>query len=93
VLIQGILLPTLFFGFSMLVSELQVGQTARIVALSGGHPAYRHKLLVMGLLPGTSFTVSRIAPLGDPIEIQVRGVSLSLRKNEANVLQIEAVQA
>jgi len=75
----------------MQVSELKVGQTARIVTLLKGDRSYRHKLIAMGLIPGTEFTVSRIAPLGDPIEIQIRGFALSLRKNEANILQIEEV--
>jgi ferrous iron transport protein A len=43
----------------------------------------------MGLTPGTEFTVVRLAPLGDPIEIVVRGYSVSLRKNEAEMLQVE----
>jgi ferrous iron transport protein A len=75
----------------MRVSELKVGQTVRIVTLLAGDKAYRQKLIAMGLTPGTEFTVSRIAPLGDPIEIEVRGFALSLRKNEANILQIEEV--
>jgi ferrous iron transport protein A len=50
---------------------------------------YRQKLIAMGLLPGTEFTVSRIAPLGDPVEILVRGFALSIRKNEANILNIQ----
>jgi len=43
----------------------------------------------MGLIPGTEFMVTRFAPLGDPVEIKIRGFSLTLRKNEASVLQIE----
>lgn len=74
----------------MQVSELKVGHTARIVALAKGETSYRKRLIAMGLLPGTAFTVTRAAPLGDPIEIQVRGFTLSLRKAEANILQIEA---
>jgi ferrous iron transport protein A len=76
----------------MQFSELTIGQTAKITALSSGDAAYRERLLAMGLLPGTSFTVSRIAPFGDPFEILVRGFALSLRKHEANMLQIEVVQ-
>jgi ferrous iron transport protein A len=45
----------------------------------------------MGLIPGTTFVVSRIAPLGDPIEITVRGFALSLRKGEAVILKIQGV--
>jgi ferrous iron transport protein A len=51
--------------------------------------AYRKKLLAMGLTPRTEFIVTRFAPLGDPIEIKIRGFSLTLRKNEADVLLIE----
>lgn len=75
----------------MRVSELKIGYKARITALKGGEKTYRQRLIAMGLIPGTEFTVSRMAPLGDPIEILVRGFTLSLRKSEANILQIEAL--
>lgn len=75
----------------MQVSDLKVGIKARIVAFTGGDKVYRQRLISMGLLPGTEFTVTRMAPLGDPIEILVRGFALSLRKSEANVLSIECV--
>jgi ferrous iron transport protein A len=51
--------------------------------------AYREKLLAMGLIRGTEFVVERVAPLGDPIEITVRGFALSLRKDEASAIMIE----
>ncbi|MBE9048171.1 ferrous iron transport protein A [Pleurocapsales cyanobacterium LEGE 10410] len=51
--------------------------------------AYKRKLLAMGLTPGTEFTVTRVAPLGDPVEIKVRGFKLSLRKDEAAALVVE----
>jgi ferrous iron transport protein A len=54
-----------------------------------GTSAYREKLLAMGLTKGTSFTVERIAPMGDPVEIHVRGFALSLRKEEASALLVE----
>lgn len=75
----------------MQFSEVKKGQKARIVGIQSGQSVYRQRLLAMGLLPGTEFVVTRIAPLGDPVEILVRGFSLSLRKNEANLLQIEQV--
>lgn len=75
----------------MRVSELKVGHQARILALTGGDKVYRQRLIAMGLLPGTEFIVSRMAPLGDPIEILVRGFALSLRKSEANILTIERI--
>ena len=77
----------------MQLSEMKVGYRGRIVGIKPGETVYRHKLISMGLLPGTEFVVSRIAPLGDPIEIIVRGFSLGLRKNEANILRIEEVVA
>lgn len=73
----------------MQLSQLKIGQKARIVAIKSGNKLYRHRLIALGLLPGTEFVLSRIAPLGDPIQILVRGFLLSLRKAEASILQIE----
>ena len=73
----------------MKFSDLKIGQKARITAIDKGDQVYRQRLIAMGILPGTEFTVSRMAPLGDPIEIQVRGFALSLRKDEAAILKIE----
>ena len=75
----------------MQLSEMKTGSKGRIIRIRPGEPLYRHRLISMGLLPGTEFIVSRIAPLGDPIEITVRGFALSLRKNEASILKIEQV--
>jgi ferrous iron transport protein A len=69
--------------------ELTVGESGRVTALETGSKAYRRRLLAMGLLPGTEFTVTRYAPLGDPVELRVRGFNLSLRKSEADVVQVE----
>jgi ferrous iron transport protein A len=86
------LLTTLLRKIKMLkINQLKVGDKARILSLEHGDKVYRQRLMSMGLLPGTSFTVSRMAPLGDPIEIIVRGVALSLRKNEANILTITTI--
>ena len=70
---------------------MKVGEKGRITRIQAGEKVYRHRLLSMGLLPGTEFVVSRIAPLGDPVEITVRGFALSLRKNEAVILEIEEI--
>jgi ferrous iron transport protein A len=75
----------------MQINDLNIGEQARILSLAKGDLAYRQKLLAMGLLPGSVLSISRIAPLGDPVEIQIRGVSLSLRKEEANLLQLEFI--
>jgi ferrous iron transport protein A len=75
----------------MKFSELTMGQQAIIQSVATGDAAYRHKLMAMGLLPGTPFTVTRIAPLGDPIEITIRGFALSLRRQEADLLELSPV--
>lgn len=69
--------------------ELAVGETARIVGYDPGASAYRKKLLSMGLTKGTTFTVRKRAPLGDPVELAVRGFNLSLRRAEAELLLLE----
>ncbi len=76
---------------SMSIKKLAVGDYGKIVGFDKSGKAYRKRLLAMGLTPGTQFLVTRFAPLGDPIEIKIRGFSLSLRKNEASVLLIEKI--
>lgn len=75
----------------MKFSDLKVGQSAIVTAFGKGDTVYRQRLIAMGILPGTEFTVSRVAPFGDPIEIQVRGFALSLRKDEAAVIEIKII--
>jgi ferrous iron transport protein A len=74
------------------LKALRVGEQASVVGYDRGAPGYRHRLLSMGLTPGTTLMVTRIAPLGDPVEIEVRGYSLSLRKEEAEVLKVDRVE-
>jgi len=71
-------------------SQLKVGDKATIeecrvldTSSANAAPSQVQRLMMMGLTPGTSFTVVRVAPLGDPIEIKVRGFNLSLRREEA----------
>lgn len=73
------------------LGDLSVGEKGRIIGYENTHRAYKSKLLSMGLTPGTEFTVVRVAPLGDPVAIQVRGFNLSVRKQEAEALQVESV--
>ena len=68
------------------LSEMKPGTTAVISGYQGGGRQYRRKLLSFGLTVGTEITMVKMAPLGDPVEISVRGYSLSLRKSEAEVL-------
>jgi ferrous iron transport protein A len=70
--------------------QLQPKRTYKIVGFSGEiAPAYRQKLLSLGMLPGSSFDVVRVAPLGDPIEIKTRRVSLVLRRKDLALLQLD----
>jgi ferrous iron transport protein A len=69
--------------------DMTVGETGTVSGYAKGISVYREKLLAMGLTRGTEITVQRIAPMGDPVEIQVRGFALSLRKDEACALIVE----
>lgn len=69
--------------------DLGIGERGKVVGFIKGATAYREKLLAMGLTRGTGFTVERVAPLGDPVEINVRGFALSLRKDEAAAVIVE----
>ena len=73
--------------------DLEVGESAVIVGYRGGGSSYRSKLLSMGLTRGTTIRLTKVAPMGDPVEIEVRDFSLSLRKEEAKVLMLEPVEA
>lgn len=77
------------------LKDLQVNQQGKVARFEATdnptQKAYKKKLLAMGLTPGTEFTVTRVAPLGDPVEILVRGFKLSLRKDEAAALLVEAL--
>jgi ferrous iron transport protein A len=75
-------------GGGVRLSELSPGDAAVIEGYERGHPAYRSRLLAMGLTRGTRVKVIRVAPLGDPVELEVRGFRLTLRKDEADVLQL-----
>ncbi len=68
--------------------DLGAGSTGIVDGFSKADPAYRDRLLSMGLTKGTSFEVIRVAPLGDPVEIRLRGFSLSLRKDEADAILV-----
>lgn len=74
---------------SINLKMLSVGDIGRVIGFNKASKAYRKRLLAMGLTPGTEFKITHLAPLGDPVEIKIRGFSLSLRKNEAAVLLIE----
>jgi len=71
------------------LGQLQVGDHGRVVGYGAGNKFFRNRLMAMGLTSGTEFAVVRVAPLGDPVEIRVRGSSLSLRREEAAIVVVE----
>ena len=73
----------------MTLDQLQIGQTAVITEV-GGEGALRCRLLDMGLTPRTSVTLQKTAPMGDPIQIRVRGYELTLRVEDARNIQVKA---
>ena len=76
----------------MTLDELKIGSSAVITAV-GGDGALRFRLLDMGLTPRTRVTLQKVAPMGDPIEIRVRGYELTLRVEEAKKIEVEGVSA
>lgn len=75
----------------MTLKDLQVGDRAKVAGYleSGAGNPYRRKLLSLGLTPGAEISVTRLAPMGDPVEIRVRGFALSLRRDGAASLAVE----
>lgn len=71
------------------LKNLAVGDSGQVVGFEQSGKAYRKRLLAMGLTPGTEFSITRFAPMGDPVEIKLRGFSLTLRKDEAAILLIK----
>jgi ferrous iron transport protein A len=73
------------------IAEMSPGDKAQVLGFDEGEQTYCRRLLAMGLIPGTLFTLIRKAPLGDPVEICFRGFRLSVRKNEARLIKIKRV--
>lgn len=69
------------------MGDVTVGDSATIVRLHGDGALRRH-LMDLGLIKGTRFKVVKVAPLGDPIQISVRGYELSIRKEEAAIVEV-----
>ncbi len=70
------------------LKEVKVGEKATIKKL-GGEGAVKRRIMDMGLTKGTEVYVRKVAPLGDPIELTVRGYELSLRKADADLIEVE----
>ena len=70
------------------LKDVKVGKTARVVKLHS-EGAIRRRIMDMGLTKGQSVYVRKVAPLGDPVEITVRGYELSLRKADAELIEVQ----
>ncbi len=70
------------------LKEARVGETVTVVKLHG-EGAIKRRIMDMGITKGVTITVRKVAPLGDPMELTVRGYELSLRRADANMVEIE----
>jgi ferrous iron transport protein A len=73
----------------MKLKKMKVGETGTVAGFNTSDPAYRQKLLRMGLTRNAEFAVVRKAPFGGPIEIEVKGSRLVLRSDEADAFEVE----
>ena len=72
----------------MTLRNVKVGQTVQVTQLNG-EGALRRRIMDMGITKGTSVYVRKVAPLGDPVEVTVRGYELSIRKDDAVCIEVE----
>ena len=70
------------------LKDIRVGKSAKVVKLHG-EGAVKRRIMDMGITKGTIVTVRKVAPLGDPIELRVRGYELSIRKADAETIEVE----
>jgi Fe2+ transport system protein FeoA len=75
----------------MTLAEVLLGQTVRVEQIAGER-SFRRRLLELGLVPGTRIQLVSVAPLGDPLELLVRGYSLSIRRAEASSVRVAAIE-
>ena len=67
--------------------DVPVGETVKVVKIDGDG-AVRRRIMDMGITKGTELYVRKVAPLGDPVELTVRGYELSVRKNDADIIKV-----
>ena len=74
----------------MTIDDLKINQSSTITAVGGEGPL-RLRFLDMGLIPGTTVKLQKFAPMGDPIQILVRGYELTIRRDDAKLIEIQEV--
>ena len=70
------------------LKDVGVGETVKVVKVAGSGPL-RRRIIDMGIIRGTAVFVRKVAPLGDPIEVTVRGYELSLRRDDVAIIEVE----
>ena len=70
------------------LKDIRVGDTVHVTKLNGNGPVRRH-IMDMGITKGVQVYVRKVAPLGDPVEVTVRGYELSIRKADAEIIEVE----
>ena len=75
----------------MTLGETKTGNTVKVIKISG-QGAIKRRIMDMGITRGVQISVRKVAPLGDPIEITVRGYELSIRKYDAKIIEVERVE-
>ena len=70
------------------LKQVKIGETVKVVKLHG-EGAVKRRIMDMGITKGVEVYVRKVAPLGDPVEVNVRGYELSLRKDDAEMIEVE----
>ncbi len=74
------------------LKDLKPGTNAKVLRIHG-NGALKRRIMEMGMIRNTEFSVRKAAPLGDPVEIHVRGYELTIRKNEGQLIEVETINA
>ena len=74
----------------MTLKDAQVGSTVKVVKING-EGAYKRRIMDMGITKGSEIFIRKVAPLGDPVEVTIRGYELSLRKADAECVDVQTV--
>ncbi len=74
----------------MTLKDAQVGSTVKVVKIRG-EGAYKRRIMDMGITKGSEIFIRKVAPLGDPVEVTIRGYELSLRKADAECVDVQTV--
>lgn len=86
-------LMTLQVGEVGTLNQLQIGQKARVLSIYNDNCALRRHLLDMGITKGVEVKIKKIAPMGDPVDIELRGYELCIRRHDMKHIDIEVIES